>query len=232
MCGDLWVYDEAMNTSLSRLITGFIILLLGVGFLLDSLSIIQFNTLFSTWWPVLIIIGGLGALASNYRRPIFPLFFILAGVLLQLRALEVLEFNVFSLIWPAIIIAIGLSMLLGRTPWGARTTKEHESDLFAFLSGVDSRNKSDDYRGGKANALLGGINLDLRDAQIRKTAHLNTFAFMGGIEVRVPREWRVTVSGMPLLGGWEDKTQKPESTKAPVLTIDATCIMGGIEIKN
>ena len=45
-----------------------------------------------------------------------------------------------------------------------------------------------------------------------------------------------TVSGQaeifPQEGGWEDKSDKPESKSAPVLNVRGTSIFGGVEIKN
>jgi len=37
-------------------------------------------------------------------------------------------------------------------------------------------------------------------------AVLDVFAFWGGVEVRVPRDWTVVMKGTPILGGFTDKT--------------------------
>ncbi len=118
------------------------------------------------------------------------------------------------------------------------TKNEHDAsdnpqtDLFAALSGIENNVTSKDYKGGTASAVLGGIVLDLRKAEIKSSAKLSLFTFCGGVELRVPETWRVNVSGTPLLGGWENRTATPADKNAPILNIDATCILGGIEIKN
>lgn len=218
--------------SLSRNIWGLGILILGIGFLLDALKVIEFDNVAATWWPLLIIIGGIGALIGNPRHYIFPLGFILVGTLLQLNTLDIIDVNIGSLVWPIIVIVVGLSLLLKQGVGRPVESNEKKTDLFAAMAGIDTRVTSADYQGGKASATLGGIALDLRKATIKNEAKLELFTFMGGIEIKVPENWRVNVAGTPLMGGWENKTVKPDDKKAPVLHINATCIMGGVEIKN
>jgi hypothetical protein len=56
---------------------------------------------------------------------------------------------------------------------------------------------------------------------------------MGGIDVRVPRSWRVEVDGHPFLGGIEDKhTHVPAGEAVQTLFIKASAIMGGIDVKD
>lgn len=222
-----------MKTSLTRIIVGTLITLLGIGFLLENFNIVNLDGVLQTWWPLIVIIGGLGALASNIRQPIFPILFIAFGTLLQLRALDIVEFDVFGLIWPAIVIGLGLSILLRHSGFEDRNvTSEDKNDLMAFLSGISSLNKSSDYKGGKATAVFGGIELNLSEAQIKDKATLDVFTFCGGLELRVPDEWNVVVSGMPIMGGWEDKTRKSTAKNPRTLVVNATCVMGGLEIKN
>jgi len=79
---------------------------------------------------------------------------------------------------------------------------------------------------------MGGIELDLRRAGIERRADISVFAFWGGVEIKVPPTWRVTVRGLPLLGGWENKTAIPAGPNAPELVVHLTTIMAGAEIKN
>ena len=55
---------------------------------------------------------------------------------------------------------------------------------------------------------------------------------MGGIEIRVPDDWRVTLSGVPVLGAFEDKTHAVGSEPPKNLIIKGYAVMGGVEIKN
>lgn len=221
-----------MKRSYSQLTLGVVIILIGLGFLLDNINVLNFGTFMGTWWPLLLVLIGVVALVNNPRRFVVPMVIVAVAVLLQLRELDVLAFSVASLIWPAILIAIGLQFLLTHGGPRPKSVDERENNISVLFSGVETKNKSNSYQGGKLSAMFGGISLDLREAELKGDAALDIFTLCGGVELRVPAAWRVHTSGTPLLGGWEDKTAKPADKNAPTLTITGTCIMGGIEVKN
>lgn len=221
-----------MNTSLSRIIWGLGITVLGLILLLNAFNVGGLDDVIATWWPLFIILAGIGMLLNNIRQYVFPVFVVLIGLLVQLNLLEVIDVNIFELILPLIIIAVGLSFLLRQGSKNPEETRDSTNDIFAILGGIDTKNHSSDYQGGKATAVLGGVSLDLRDATLKKDARLDVITFMGGIDLKVPKEWEVRVSGQPILGGWDNKSVKPGSVNPPVLHVNAMCIMGGVEIKN
>ena len=51
---------------------------------------------------------------------------------------------------------------------------------------------------------MGGCEIDLRHASMPegRAAVLDTFAFWGGIEIRVPEDWEVVSQGIAVLGGF------------------------------
>lgn len=101
----------------------------------------------------------------------------------------------------------------------------------AIMSGFKRVNNSQDFKGGELTAVMGGLEIDLRDASIKGEAVFDIFALMGGVEMHIPEDWIVIIEGFPFMGGFEDKTRPPkDSTKR--LIIKGTAIMGGVEIKN
>mgnify|MGYP000545247364 CR=1 FL=1 len=49
----------------------------------------------------------------------------------------------------------------------------------------------------------------------------------------VPSNWRVQVTGVPVFGGWSNKTNKVEvDDNNPVLKINCLVLFGGMEVKN
>jgi hypothetical protein len=54
---------------------------------------------------------------------------------------------------------------------------------------------------------------------------------MGGVEIKVPRDWSISIVGTPTLGGIEDKTIPPMSP-GKRLVIEGSVVMGGVEIGN
>ncbi len=225
-----------INTLLSRTLWGLAIVTLGVGFLLDTLGITSFTSVLGTYWPVFVILAGVILYINNRRQYAIPAFIVLVGVLFLLDRLNIInDINIFQIIWPLVIVWVGLSILLhGRKlPSGrTETSKDSKTNLNAIIAGLENHVTSPDYQGGSVTAVLGGVALDLRKADIKTKAQLDIMTFCGGVELRVPESWRVHVTGTPLLGGWENKTAKPDAKDAPVLEITATCVLGGIEIKN
>lgn len=85
-----------------------------------------------------------------------------------------------------------------------------------------------------AIAVMGGVELDLRDARLRpgEVTEIDCFALMGGVEVIVPPDVEVQCNGVGIMGGFE-YDQREESTAAidaPVLRINGMAMFGGVEI--
>lgn len=207
-------------------------MVIGVGFMLDSLNIYDFSRVAGDWWPSVIIIAGLASLFSNPRQFLWPLIVVAAGVLLQLRHLGIINFDIWGLIWPALIISAGLSLIIRRSSSTPEAIDDNAVDMFVAFSGQEARNFSDKFKGGKMTALFGGISLDLRKAKLADKATIDVFTAFGGIDIRVPEGWNVKVSGLPLFGGWDNKVQAPEGKDAPTLYITGTCLFGGFEVKH
>lgn len=205
---------------------------LGVGLLLESLGLLDFSTTFHLYWPLLVILAGLASLVSNQRVIVWPMLVIAVGLLLLMRQLDLLNFDIWQLVWPGIIIVLGLSLAFGRTGGRQRQTDVDTIDAFTAFGGQNIKSVSDGFKGGMATALFGGIAIDLRKAKLHDKATLEVFAGFGGIEVKVPEGWNVHITGLPILGGWEDKTEQPADKKAPTLYIRGTCFCGGVEVKN
>jgi hypothetical protein len=104
-------------------------------------------------------------------------------------------------------------------------------DASATLSGISLKNDSQEFAGGEINAVMGAVEIDLRQAAIAGEAVLHLSVIMGGVEIKVPRDWSVSINGSPTLGGIEDKTIPP-MTPGKRLVIEGSVVMGGVEIRN
>jgi hypothetical protein len=91
-----------------------------------------------------------------------------------------------------------------------------------------------DLRGGYITAVMGGVELDLRQCRIGASpAVLDVVAVWGGIDLKLPPEWRVEGKVVPLMGGFEDKTQPLVGAEdAPRLVIRGYAVMGAVLIGN
>jgi hypothetical protein len=102
----------------------------------------------------------------------------------------------------------------------------------AVLGGVNRGNNSRTFRGGDLTAVMGGCQIDLRNASIEGEAVIDVFAMWCGVEIRVPENWSVSGRVTTILGGYEDKSRPPRDAATQRLVLRGMVIMGGIEIKN
>ena len=110
---------------------------------------------------------------------------------------------------------------------------DEESDevaLVAALNGVDLKSRAKAFRGGSMFSWLGGIAVDLREAELADGAHLDVHSAFGGIAIRVPTGWRVESSVTAIAGGVAVSVPEPEGEDAPTLTLGGFTVFGGIAV--
>jgi Cell wall-active antibiotics response 4TMS YvqF len=106
-----------------------------------------------------------------------------------------------------------------------------EVGLVAIMSGVELESRAPAFRGGSMVAWMGGIEADLRGAQLAPGAHLTVQAVMGGIEITVPEGWRVESNVRVRNGGVQIDVPEPADSAAPTLALDGLAAFGGIEVR-
>jgi hypothetical protein len=97
------------------------------------------------------------------------------------------------------------------------------------------------FRGGEMSSIVGGTQLDLRQATIEpgQQAVIEILSILGGHELWVPSGWVVVNNVVPVLGGVEDKRLPPVDADAqlptdarPRLVLTGFVVLGGLIIKN
>ncbi len=220
-----------------RLIIGFGILALGMLWTLDNLDVLQSEPI-TRWWPAVLVLIGLTQLTDRHMSKLVPIALILIGTLLLLDKAYVIDFDLGDLI-PLGIALLGMKLIWEAVSRRRERSAEAISDsdsvihAFAMMAGVKRQSVSSQFRGGDTNAIMGGVELDLRNAQIREgdDVVIDAFAMWGGIEIKVPPHWRIVGNVLPVMGAFEDNT-RPNGEPGPTLTIRGTVIMGGIDVKN
>lgn len=85
-----------------------------------------------------------------------------------------------------------------------------------------------------AVALMGGVELDFRDAVLQEgTTEINCFAFWGSVEITVPPDVEVESRGFALMGGFDQDAEleaRPPPDAARIV-INGFALMGAVEIK-
>jgi hypothetical protein len=84
----------------------------------------------------------------------------------------------------------------------------------------------------QATAIMGGVVLDLTEATFEQPdSTINVFALMGGVEIRVPDDITVYVTGVGFMGAFEDKARVTGPAGAPIVRVTGFAMMGGVEVK-
>lgn len=81
-------------------------------------------------------------------------------------------------------------------------------------------------------AVMGGIELDLREAQFSEPeVTIHAYTLMGGIEITVPEDVDVDVSGVAFMGGFDHNASGPGVPGAPRVRIIGFALMGGVDVR-
>jgi predicted membrane protein len=222
----------------ARTITAVILILLGVLLFLEQFT--SHYSIVGTWWPSLIIAGGLVHLSRNRSSFFGSLIVITVGVLLQADNLDVLPMGFWGAFWPLILVMAGVAILTKKmkqkkhdVAFRNHTTDQNGFDLFNVFSGSVHNIISDDFKGGSIGTVFGGSEIDLRKSIISpEGANVEISLAFGGIEIDIPQNWRLEVTGFPLFGALDNKTVQTTDPNAPVLRINYFLMFGGIELRN
>ena len=233
------------NRLLGRLLFGVFIVVVGLFALLDNLNLFDAR-LVQPFWPLVFVAFGALRLVQpcDTRAVVLSLGWIAVGAAMTANNLGLIQFHVRDW-WPVLLIAGGVSVIWrGFRPESERRWRrsrdrrrderlEHGAriEAEAVMSGIVLKNDSQDFQGGEISTMMGSVEIDLRQASIAGEARLHLSIVMGGVEIKVPRDWSISVNGTPTLGGIEDKTIPPMSP-GKRLVIDGAVVMGGVEIVN
>jgi predicted membrane protein len=214
-----------------RFFFGGLVVAAGVVLLLDNMGSIDAGEVFSTWWPVIVILAGLISLIANPRQWVVPLVVMVVGAALLLWTLGVVDS--LDLVVPALLILIGIFVIFGRARPGSQSTDADRISTFNVFSGSEIASHSQQFKGGNISVVFGGAEIDLRDAAPAPEATIDVFAAFGGIEIHVPQGWQVMTKGFPIFGGFDNVTTKDRvASDAPTLLVSATILFGGVEISH
>jgi hypothetical protein len=147
--------------------------------------------------------------------------------------------NFWAVFGPTLLVMIG-----GALVWRALSSSQAREPsassasyirTYALLSGSELQPQGPAFRGAELTAVMGGVKLDLTAAQLDGTTPptIDVFALMGGIEIRVPRDWEVVNQVTALMGACADK-RHPAATlqTGKCIIVRGIAVLGGIEIKD
>jgi len=221
-----------MRSSVGNVLWGLLLVAVGLGFAGNVFGLWNFELFFNGWWTLFIIVPCVISIFQNGVR-LWNIIGIGIGVLFLVSAQG--YFNrqlVGDLIFPIIIVAIGLSIifkdqLAKNSKIIKNLNKNGLAEYSAIFGSQEFKFPSEEFKGAELNAVFGGIDLDLRQAIILDDIYIETNAIFGGINVLVPPNVRVEVTGTPIFGGTSNKSNRPTEENPPTIYFNSTSIFRG-----
>ena len=211
-------------------LNGGSLILVGVLLLLDQMNIITVD-----FWALIFIGAGFIKLlqSGNGSGRLWGALLLAAGVAIELTALGKVRLHL-EQTWPVFVIAAGLIFIWRayQRPSESGGILSPHLNLFSILGGGEYRIRAKNFRGGDIVALMGGFDVDLRDADIEGSeASINVNCLMGGGVIRVPETWAVSMRVAAFMGGHSLKAREGLQVQK-TLVVKGIAIMGGIEVRN
>jgi predicted membrane protein len=218
----------------SQVVLGAAIIVVGLLLLLDSTGTYDAAPLLD-YVPSLFVLAALYAMVSSrFRNLVGPLIVVVVAGAWQLVTLDVVAADEVGELWPLLLVVLGLALVAGR--FRARPTEAggDVSSTIALFGGRNQRVTSASFASADATALFGGVELDLRDAEVADPpAQVSAFVLFGGVDVVVPRDWNVQLDVFPVFGGAEDeRPRRDEEHDETDLVVTGIAAFGGVTVKD
>jgi predicted membrane protein len=221
----------------NRLIFGFLILFVGIIFLLGQFGVLALIGL-SSWfvvsliWPAALIYWGYRVFFKS--NSFWGVILMIFGSLTLLDRFVNVSF--WNILWPLVIISLGIWILFRKereVEFGVNRSESSEDSIYedVVFWGMDRIVKSKAFKGGEVNCIFGGGKLDLSKVKLAKDgAELEINCIFGGLELIVPEECRLISDGTGVFGGWNSKVKEGKKD-SPTLKISGAAVFGGVNIK-
>ncbi len=106
--------------------------------------------------------------------------------------------------------------------------------IVGILGGASRRGRWYPARKTLAVGIMGGVQLDLREAPLPPgVTEIQALGIWGGIEIIVPPGVRVDCSGIGIMGGFDERYGEPatDDPEAPVVRVTGFALMGGVQVE-
>lgn len=236
--GNSCAKTSARGAATGSLITGLILVGVGVVFLLDRFGLVNAEHIWN-FWPLFFVVPGLIKLTSpgSLADRVWGGFLVLFGSVLILHEFGKFPYG-WNYLWPLFLVVGGILLMLQsyqNKRDGVFLSGENDVKVLSVFGGSEQHITSQHFRGGQLIAVFGGYQLDLTQAEIEgEQAVLDATSVFGGGEIQIPRHWNVSIKGIGVFGGYGNETGKyaKDTTKpAKTLVVKGVAMFGGVAVK-
>lgn len=224
------------STSSGQALAGLVLLTIGSLLFAQNLDLLNLRQYARYWAALPLALGLVKSLTGGSRGDrVFGVVLTIFGASQLAKALGYWSPGPADVV-AFVLIGVGVYFIargvFGRTEPQVSLDGSDWISAIAIMAGFERGNNSPNFRGGDLTVVMGGCEIDLRQARLRAPASIDVFVMWGGIEIRVPEDWSVELRGTPLLAGFVDKTRQPPAPTEKRLVVRGIALMGGVEIKN
>lgn len=218
-----------------NVIIGLFLLVVGVLVGLETLNVGLQLDYSIIGWSFLSVLG-LIMMINDKKVSTVPSVLIFIGLWNALNEVGIITGSIFSLIWPIILIIVGANLVFGKNLFNKLPVniQNNPSELVynGIFSGVEERLSIKDFKGLTANAIFGGVELDLRDVEITDNVQIDISALFGGVTIILPEKYNVIIGeSIALFGGTDNKYKGLHDESKKAIYINCRAIFGGVELK-
>lgn len=237
-----------------QVVFGAAIVFFGLLLTAGNLGIATNITRVIRFWPMVFTAAGLAMVLdrdSSGSRRTFGAVLIFGGLWQTANTAFHLGFYIDEW-WPLAIVGFGVLIIIrsvqgrstagtsstgtfgaaGTSPSPGDNTRDEVVNTFALMSGVKRNIFSAGFRRASATAVMGGVELDLRQSTATGgESVIDVFAIWGGIQIRIPPDWQLVSEVVPIMGGVDDRSGHVQPSRHR-LVIKGLVVMGGVEVKS
>ena len=236
------------GNSNKRFYFGIILIVIGIVMILEKLNLISesVSDLIISWQMLLV---GFGVLSLIGGHRIGGTILIVVGTFFMIPELITVPHEIRRIYWPLILVAIGIALLLRqRTSHSALRPDDpilnkpidnsvNSFDDFVIFGGREIFINSQAMIGGRTTSIFGGIEYDLRKANmVPGGAVVDCLSVFGGCGFKIPMDWNVRNEVTTIFGAFTDKRGDTYSDRyydpSKTFVIKGVSIFGGIEVKH
>ena len=234
-------FRRRQRSPAGSLVIGLLIATFGFTLLANNLGWGDARHFMQQFWPFILMAGGAALLLNRIREHsgnsgsgFWGAALLLGGLWAYADQRGWIHVSFWAVFGPTLLVLLGGSFV-----WRAFNhphpdgTPDGYLRSFAVLSGTELKAAATPFKGGEISAVLGGAVVNLTGAQMEgDTTTLDVFSVMGGIEIFVPRDWKVVTKVGALMGGCLDSRKPTALPATKTLVIRGFAFLGGIEIKD
>ena len=218
---------------------GIVLIALGIICILNIFEITHINLFFDGWWTFLIIIPSFIEMIARKNKT-WSIIWLIIGITLFIDCRCIFDFSlIIRLILPVVLIVIGLNLIL-KNEFDKRLSNkvkemnkndEELEEYFATFKEVRLLFKEKEFKSASLDAIFGSVELNLKNAIIKKDQIIKASAIFGGIDIIIPENVNIKIKSTPIFGLVSKKVNSTYNEQLPTIYINAFCMFGGVNIK-